>query len=435
MYRAMTRTIRHHLALYARDTRGAVVILAAVLIPVIIGGLGLWVETGYWNHMQRKVQHAADMAAQAASVRLRAGDGKTQITAVATRVAQVSGLLAGGTVTVNLPPLSGPRSGASDAVEMVLTETHPRYFTAVFSGGRVTLAGRAVSVIEGGSTACMLALSPSAPSGILVSGSTSVTMEGCDLAANSTSATAYNMNNTGAALTTGCIYTVGGAVTNAALRLTTCATPKTDSVAARDPYRNVPEPEIRGACTNGKVGNPNTTAMLTPTALHPNGMKFMRFCSGLDLKGTVELKPGLYIVEGGLTINGGDANSANAASIFGQGVTIYMAPGSEIRLNGNIAIDLAPPSTGPTAGILFFGARSATPVNHVINGTSGSKLQGAIYAPTANIQYSGNSAGTNGCTQVIGSTITMTGNSTLKASCAATGTKPLLANETVRLVE
>jgi hypothetical protein len=112
-----------------------------------------------------------------------------------------------------------------------------------------------------------------------------------------------------------------------------------------------------------------------------------------------------------------------------------MAPGSNIRLNGNIAINLSASTTGPTAGILFFGARGTTAINHVINGTSGSVLQGAIYTPTDNIQYSGNSAGANGCTQVIGSTITMTGNSTLKATCASAGTKSLLANETVRLVE
>ena len=435
MLRALIQTLRNRARGYARDTRGAVVIIAAVLIPVIVGGLGLWVETGYWDHMQRKVQHAADMAAQAAAVRLRAGDSKAQVTAVATRVARASGLLAAGAVTVNIPPLSGPRKGAADAVEVILNETHPRYFTAVFQGGRVGLAGRAVSVIEGGSTACMLALSPTATSGILVSGSTSVTMQGCDLAANTSSATAYDMGNSGAALSAGCIYTVGGARTNANLHLTGCAAPRTQSPAARDPYRAVPEPEVRGTCSNGKVGKPNVTEVLNPTALHPNGMKFMRFCNGLDLKGSVEMKPGLYIVEGDLTINGGDASSANAAAIFGSGVTVFMAPGSKLRLNGNVTINLSAPATGPTSGILFFGSRSGLTDSHVINGSSGSVLQGAIYAPVSDIQYSGNSAGANGCTQVIGSTITMTGNSTLKADCGAAGTKSLLANETVRITE
>lgn len=428
--------IRRRMAAFGRDARGSVAVLAAVLMPVVIGGLGLWVETGYWSHMQRKVQQAADMAAQAASVRLRAGDSQAAITATAQRVALVSGLSQGGVVTVNLPPVTGARAGAPDAVEVILTETHPRYFTAIFAGGRVTVAGRAVSVIEGGSTACMLALSPSATSGILVSGSTSVTMQGCDLAANSVSGTAYDMGNSGATLSAGCIYTVGGARTNANLTLTGCAAPRTNSVAARDPYRGVAEPEVRGTCTNGNVGQPNTTQTLTPTALHPNGMKFLRFCKGLDLKGTVRLEPGLYIVEGGLSINGGDANSANAASITGAGVTIYMAPGSELKLNGNVAINLSAPTAGPTAGILIFGARDTTVVeSHVINGTSGSVLQGAVYAPTSHVQYSGNSAGTDGCTQIIASTITMTGNSTLRATCDRAGTRDLRASETVRLVE
>ena len=45
-------------------------------------------------------------------------------------------------------------------------------------------------------------------------------MQGCDLAANSVSGTAYDMGNSGATLSAGCIYTVGGARTNANLTLT-----------------------------------------------------------------------------------------------------------------------------------------------------------------------------------------------------------------------
>ena len=427
--------LSNRLRAYRDETKGTVIVLAAVLIPVIVGGLGLWVETGYWHHMQRKVQHAADMAAEAAGVRLRAGDSLAQIRANTTRIAKVSGLLDSGTVTVNIPPTSGAKSGATDAVEVILTEDHPRWFTAIYAGTRVTLAGRAVAAIEGGNAACMLALSPSATSGITVSGSTNVVMDGCDLAANAVSASAYDMGSGGSALQTGCIYTVGGAVTTGGLRLTRCPAVQTQAAASRDPYRNVAEPALWGPCRNGNVGKPSTAETVTPADLHPNGMKSIRFCNGLDIKGTVNLAPGLYIVEGGLTINGGTVGSANAAAIAGTGVTFLMAPGSEIKLNGNVSINLTAPTSGPTSGILFFGSRSSTGMNHIINGNAGSVLQGAIYTPTADIQFSGNSAGTNGCTQVIASTITMTGNSTLKASCTTSGTKDLKAGETVRIVE
>lgn len=433
--RRLIQSLSRRLVSYRDDTKGSVIVLAAVLIPVIVGGLGLWVETGYWHRMQRKVQHSADMSVQAAAVRLRAGDSLTQIRTNTTRIATTSGLLSNGIVEVNFPPLSGARKGAADAIEVVLTESHPRWFTAIYGGTRVDLAGRAVAVIEGGSAACMLALSPSAPSGITVSGSTNVTMEGCDLAANSTSASAYNMGSGGATLRTGCIHTVGGAVTTAGLTLTNCPSVRTQSAAARDPYRHVAEPAIWGPCRNGKVGKPNTAETLNPADLHPNGMNSMRFCDGLDIKGTVNLAPGLYIVEGGLSINGGTFDSSNAAAITGAGVTILLAPGSEMKLNGNVTINLSAPKSGPTSGILFFGSRSATGMNHIINGTSGSVLQGAIYTPSSNITFSGNSAGTEGCTQVIASTITMTGNSTLKSTCASAGTKDLKAGEVVRIVE
>ena len=79
MLRALIQTLRNRARGYARDTRGAVVIIAAVLIPVIVGGLGLWVETGYWDHMQRKVQHAADCRYPAFVAAMKAATEETTL--------------------------------------------------------------------------------------------------------------------------------------------------------------------------------------------------------------------------------------------------------------------------------------------------------------------------------------------------------------------
>ena len=49
-------------------------VTAAVAMPVIVGGFGLGAEVGYWYFNQRKVQNAADMAAYAGAVALRAGN-------------------------------------------------------------------------------------------------------------------------------------------------------------------------------------------------------------------------------------------------------------------------------------------------------------------------------------------------------------------------
>ncbi len=424
---------------YGSDRRGSVITLAAILFPVVIGGLGLWVETGYWYHMQRRVQHIADVSAHAAGVRIRAGDSKAQATAAARYIATQAGFPATASLTVNIPPLAGARKGNPNAIEVILSENHNRWFTALFAGGQVALAGRAVTVIEGDATACMLALSGSASGAVTVSGSTAVSLTGCDIASNSVAANSYAMGGLGASISTGCIHTVGGASVTTGLTLTNCAAVKTNAARARDPYADLPEPAIVGNCVSKTVGNNKYPTTLTPTDVHPlgGGLKSMRFCNGFDLRGEVTLMPGLYIIEGGgLSVNGGSLTSTTAAKLVGHGVTFYLAaPTVEMRLNGNVTLDLSAPTSGPLSGILFFGTRSATSASHIINGSSGSVMQGAIYVPASAIQYSGDSAGTNGCTQVIASTITLTGNSALKATCASAGTRDLWASETVRLFE
>lgn len=439
MRSAALNTLADAIRAYRRDRRGAVVILAAILFPVVIGGLGLWVETGYWYSMQRKVQHVADVAAHTAGVRIRAGDSKTAATAAARYIATQAGIPAAATLDVNIPPLSGARKGFPNAIEVVLTESHNRWFTALFAGGQVALQGRAVTVIEGDATGCMLALSGSANAAVSVTGSTNVQLTGCDIASNSVSATAFAMGGLGSALTAGCVHSVGGATPNSGLTLTECATVKTNAARARDPYADLAEPAIIGACNSKLVGDNKAPVTLTPTDVHPlgGGLKSMRFCNGFDLRGEVTLMPGLYIIEGGnLSVNGGNITSTTAAKLSGQGVTFYLASSAaEVKLNGNVTLNLAAPTSGPFSGVLFFGSRSATSATNVINGSSASVMQGAVYTPASAIQFSGNSAGTGGCTQVIASTITLTGNSALKASCASSGTRDLWASETVRLYE
>jgi hypothetical protein len=72
-----------------------------------------------------------------------------------------------------------------------------------------------------------------------------------------------------------------------------------------------------------------------------------------------------------------------------------------------------------------------------VNGNSGSVVEGAVYFPTSHVQFSGNSktSGGGGCTQVIGNTVELTGNSSLRSTCESSGTRDLLANRFVRLVE
>ena len=168
------------------DASGAAAVVAAVLFPVLIGGMGLSAETGYWYTKQRKLQHAADTSAHAAGARKRAGDDKAQIDAAALNIARNSGLSTSlGSIAVNTPPVSGAKAGSGDSVEVILTEVHPRLFSSVFSSEPVTIRTRAVASIVQGSKARVLALAPTASQSVTVSGSTKVDLKNCDVASNS----------------------------------------------------------------------------------------------------------------------------------------------------------------------------------------------------------------------------------------------------------
>lgn len=422
---------------FCADSRGAVVVLAAILFPVVIGGLGLGVETSYWYLTQRKLQHAADVSAHAGSARNRAGDPLVEIEEAAAHIAHASGLpFDGGTVTVNVPPASGAFLGDPDSLEVLLAETRTRWFTSVYASGTVTLRARAVTRIQGGAPACILALSGTAAGAITVSGSTDVSLENCDVASNSVSSTSFDMSGSSASLSTGCVYAVGQASVSSGLNLAECPEVQVNSPVVRDPYRDVAEPALAGPCENSKVGKPNNPTIVTPTYDHPSGVPSRRYCDGLDIKGDVTFEPGLYIIEGGdVTFNGGNPDSESTIGVTGAGVTFYMTDSARLKMNGNVQLNLSAPTGGPFSGILFFGARDATGVSHVIGGTSDSTLQGAVYTPASHIEFEGTSAATGGCTQVIGDQVTMTGNSTLQSSCDAAGTSTILASEDIKLVE
>jgi len=136
------------LADFRSDKSGAVAIMAAVLMPFMVAGMGLGAETGYNFMKQRELQHAVDVAAHAGAVRLRAGDEQEEIEAAALHVATESGFNAArGTITVNSPPISGPNAGVTGNVEVLLTDIQPRYFSAIFIDGSIQLGTRAVASV------------------------------------------------------------------------------------------------------------------------------------------------------------------------------------------------------------------------------------------------------------------------------------------------
>lgn len=411
----------------ASDLEGSVSVVAALMMTVVMGGLALTAETGYWYMEQRKLQHAADVAAHAGAIRLMQGDDEPQIEAAATHVAQITGYEAG-TFTLNL--LSAP-----PRVEVILGESKPRLLTAMFGQGDIQISARAVAKVDssGSRKACVLALNPTVQAAVSVGGSAGATFNGCDVVSNSNSAQSLDLDGANAGLSVDCASVVGGVGQVAGVDLNVCPSVLTSQRAVADPYAGLAEPVLQGACINGNVGTgaPNSKETVTATEPHPSGVLSRWFCKGLSLKGTVTFSPGLYMVSGGdMTIN---ADS----TIIGTGVTFYIAAGSSVKFTGGATLTLTAPSDpSPYAGILFFGSRANTGEATITGGT-GSTLQGAIYMPTMDVKYSGSSAaGSNACTQIIADTITFVGgNSSLSPNCESLGGETIWTNQQAVLIE
>jgi len=171
----------------AAERRGVILVKVAILMPVLIGMLGLVLDGGLILAARRQAQNAADAAAQAAAMdKVR---GQTDDTAMATAnlfIQNYNGLatadlLSFGT-TFNIPPASGAYIGDSNFVEVIVTQEVQTCFIQVLGvSSPVTVKARAVAGFQ--ATAAgegVMVLDPSAKPGLSTSGkNSSIRVNGC----------------------------------------------------------------------------------------------------------------------------------------------------------------------------------------------------------------------------------------------------------------
>lgn len=397
---------------FIRRRDGNVAIIAALAMPMVVGGAAFGVDSLYWYFRDLELQAAADAAAYAAAIEMRAGRGDLSVTAAASREAGDNGFDPTlGAMSVNTPP-SGGAYRQPQAVEVLLTEPQDRFFSGLFDDSVVIAEARAVAIYETTSHACVIALDPGASAAVSMRGSASLTLQGCSVMANSIAADAVDLGGA-SRLEAPCLVSGGGVAATSTLTLTECAAPVTRAPPVADPYRLVPEPQPAGACLN-----PNAPV------LQPG-----RYCHGLSLRGEVHLEPGVYYLEGG------DFRANAQAHITGEGVTIFLADGVGTRFNGTAVIDLSAPTEGTYAGLLFFADRDGARQSHVFNGGAGSSFTGAIYMAGQDVEYAGNFAGDGGCMQIVAGTVSWSGTADIAVDCTARGMAALPARQLIRIVE
>ena len=389
-----------------KDRRGNVAVIAALAMPLIVGGAGLGVEVGYWRFDQLRLQQAADASAYAATVIKREGIGGIQ--GAATAAATANGLnSASDTLTVNMPSTATP--GDANSVEVVINRSEHPLFSGMFLSQTTVVKARATASYSTADNACVLALSPGAAKAVNVAGNASLTLAGCTLMSNSIASNALNVQGS-AQLSVPCMYAVGGASLGGTVSLTTCAAAKTGQPPVADPYASLAMPAVSGSCQNQGNG-----ATLSPST----------YCS-LTLRNNVTLSSGVYVVNGGsLTVNAG-------ANVSGAGVTIYLVNGASVSINGNSHVQLSAPISGAYSGMLILSDRSNTG-SITINGDNTSSITGVIYAPDGQVNYNGNFSGSGGCTQIVAQTVSWSGSTTFSDDCTGYGMDQVKVGGVVRL--
>ncbi len=393
-------------------------IIGALMMPVLVGFVGLGTDYGLWVYTHQTAQSATDSAAVSAATG-NAADLTVQANAVAASYGFANGVK-GATVTVNQPPQSGAYTGVSNAVEVIITQQREPLFSSLFISNAVNISARSVAIPNIG-TGCVIALDSVASGAVTVPGTSAINLNNCNLYDNSNNSTALNVSGSGSisALSVGVVGGISGASA-----ITTTAGVKTGLLPTPDPYAGVNYPAFSGCDYHNLKINSNTT--LSPGV----------YCGGIQVNAgaVVTLNPGIYYIDQG------SFSVAGNATINGNGVTIVFTSSTGSNwatpsFGSNANINLTASTSGPLAGMVIYGDRNM-PVGTAFKMTGGNSqnLSGVIYVPKAALTYAGGSGASVGCTQIVADTLTWTGNSNLSLNCAGYPVKPI-GSITASLVE
>lgn len=169
------------IVLWRRDSRGAVAIMFAIALPVILGFVSLVVDYGNGLIIQAQNQRIADLTAFAGASAYTAGNSLTLMNSAGLAVAQLNGIPP---ANVALALVDYPTGAKTQAVRATVSVDHTLLLAPILG---VLPTQRIVTVayaqLGGGPPPCVLAHDP-ALSGISLSGGTSVSAPNCAVASN-----------------------------------------------------------------------------------------------------------------------------------------------------------------------------------------------------------------------------------------------------------
>ena len=391
---------------------GQAVILAALCLTMLMGGMALAVDVGYLHYRQRQLQTAADSAAIAAGLEL--GNCGNTVCANMTTAAAValkeSGITSASitpaknqcsvtkssslAMIINVAPCvlgaSDPNNGNANMAEVVLTEPQNTFFGAIFGIRTINLAARA----EAGEAWINSAPTPPAclyTKSLEFNSNASLNLQNCgiydygNLQTNTNeSATATDFLYYGTWSPNNCHKNCTWNLGEGETQPTHTTTATTDPLASQ---YSTPPNKPGTTYTNVTFNSNSGTNTLNPG--------YYQGDVNINSNVTVDLTPGLYYFDGSLNV---DSNSTLECTTCtgGQGVTLYFNTG-QLQANSNSTVQLTAATTGSQTNgaypnMLLWAGPSAS--NMEIDSNASSYFSGIIYLPDQTLTLNSN-AGVN----------------------------------------
>lgn len=417
--------------------RGVVAVLVAVLLTALMGIAAIALDGGLMQDNRRRVQGAADASALAAATALfsnypmiiqsnylTADPGNAASAAALASVAS-NGFPNNGTtatVSVHVPPTSGPFKGKVGYAEVLITYYQPRYFSTIWGSQKLPVTARAVALGRwDGSGDGIIVLDPSAQDALNASGTGSMTLTGnAAVIVNSNDPAAAARATGGGTLTAPDFRVTGGASGTFNGSVETGVLPTPDPLA----YLPVPAVPFDGTMTKKSLGHGNTQYTLSPgryTTLPTFNVGDVVILQ----QASVNNAGGIFYIDGGGLTSTGASITMDATST--GGVMIYNHPANNsnsqgISISGNAAgsVNLSALTSGPYAGILMWQNRTAAQTMS-LTGNGSFNLSGTFYAANAQLSVGGNGVATIG-SQYISRTLTFSGGGVTTINYSPKGT-------------
>lgn len=350
---------------------GNVAIIFALTMPVLLLLMSLAVDYGIALGNRRMLQEAADAASLAGAKELSLADAnRVNVGAVVDAVvaAYVKNNVKEGAPLVRVQSSVIDVPGQPQQVKVDIGQTMPLAFKQTSIALKVT----AVASIIGKPNLCLLALDPDDMGTIYIQQSAAIVGQNCSIFSNSRHSN--GVKAFGSSLLSGNVICSAGGFSGGKANYSPPPIP--DCPQFSDPLVGRPEPTAAG-CSETNLVLTNRTTSLSPGT----------YCGGLTINGnsSITLKPGIYIMKDGPLFVEGTSKFAGTNAGF-----YFTGPNARLFLDRLTTIDLSAPKDGMMSGILFFGSRSQSNIQHEILSDNAHNVLGTIYFPSGNLSIDAN---------------------------------------------